>query len=58
MSEEVSVMEMEQQPQAVRNYTKGTSPKGYISKNYGNSAQIRYIHEKCVIPIGCIKSAE
>lgn len=37
---------------------KGTPPKGYISENYGNSAQIRYIHKKCVIPIGCVKNVD
>lgn len=36
----------------------GTPPKGYINDNYGNTAQIRYIHKKCVIPIGCIKNVD
>lgn len=37
---------------------KGTAPKGYINENYGNSAQIRYIHKKCIIPIGCVKNVD
>lgn len=32
----------------------GKVPKGYISANYGDTAQIRYIHKKCVIPIGAV----
>ena len=36
----------------------GTPPKGYISENYGNSKQLRYIHKQCVIPIGCIKTSD
>ena len=35
----------------------GTPPKGYINENYGESAQIRYIHKKCIIPIGSIKTS-
>lgn len=36
----------------------GCVPKGYISDNYGKSAQIRYIHKKCVIPIGSVKNVD
>lgn len=35
----------------------GKMPKGYISENYGKSAQIRYIHKKCIIPIGAVKNS-
>ena len=35
----------------------GTPPKGYINENYGKSAQIRYIHKKCIIPIVSIKTS-
>lgn len=36
----------------------GNVPKGYISDNYGKSAQIRYIHKKCVIPIGAVNNVD
>lgn len=36
----------------------GSVPKGYISDNYGKSAQIRYIHKKCVIPIGAVNNVD
>lgn len=36
----------------------GNVPKGYISDNYGKSAQIRYIHKKCIIPIGAVNNVD
>lgn len=35
---------------------KGQIPKGYIEEHYGKSKQIRFIHGKCVVPIGSIKT--
>ncbi len=36
----------------------GKVPAGYIGDNYGNTAQIRYIHKKCVIPVGAVKNTD
>ena len=42
-----------------KEYSKnGSVPKGYISDNYGKSAQIRYIHKKCIIPIGAVNNVD